>query len=278
MILIDNNQIMLASFFQHIKHSEFSEDLIRHMILNTLRMYRTRFKDKYGELVVCHDAGNYWRKDIFPEYKANRKKLKEQTDHDWDAIFNLFSQVREEIENVFPWKHILVERAEADDIIAALCIKTKDSPEKNVIVSSDKDFQQLQFLPNVEQYCPRQKKFIVCENPKDFLLTHIIKGDSSDGIPNVLSDSDTFICQDKRQKPCGKKRLDEIKNTVECLESPVKERFEVNKKLVDLSLVPETIINSTIDEYVSPNQKGDVLNYFIKHGLKNLIEHSEEFI
>ena len=278
MILIDNNQIMLASFFQQIRHEEFSQGLIRHMILNTLRMYRTRFKDKYGELVVCHDAGNYWRKDIFPEYKANRKKLKDQTDHDWDLIFETFGQVRDEIQNIFPWKHVLVERAEADDVIAALCMKTKDSTEKNLIISSDKDFQQLQSLPNVEQYCPRQKKFIVCDDPQEFLLTHIIKGDSSDGIPNVLSDSDTFVCDDKRQKPCGKKRLEEIKKNLNCLESPVKERFEVNKKLVDLSLVPENIINSTIEEYVSPNQKGNVLNYFIEHGLKNLIEHSEEFV
>jgi 5'-3' exonuclease len=278
MILIDNNQIMLASFFQHIKHSEFSEDLIRHMVLNTLRMYRTRFKDKYGELVVCHDAGNYWRKDIFPEYKANRKRLKEQTDHDWDLIFELFGQIREEIQNIFPWKHILVERAEADDIIAALCIKTKDSPEKNVIVSSDKDFQQLQCLPNVQQFCPRQKQFIVCEDPKDFLLTHIIKGDSSDGIPNILSDSDTFINPKKRQKPCGKKRLDVLKESLDSCDEDVKKRFEINKKLVDLHLVPENIINTTIDEYVSPNQKGNILNYFIEHGMKQLIEHSEEFI
>ena len=245
MILIDNNQIMLASFFQHIKHSEFSEDLIRHMVLNTLRMYRTRFKDNYGELVVCHDAGNYWRKDIFPEYKANRKKLKDQTDHDWDRIFELFGQIREEIQNIFPWKHILVERAEADDIIAALCIKTKDSPEKNVIVSSDKDFQQLQCLPNVQQFCPRQKKFIVCEDPKDFLLTHIIKGDSSDGIPNILSDSDTFICPDKRQNPCGKKKIDVLKESLDSCDEDVKKRFQINKKLVDLHLVPENIINTT---------------------------------
>ena len=246
-------------------------------MLNTYRMYRSKFHDKYGEIVICHDGGRYWRKDIFPQYKANRSKSQKESDVDWDRIHEVMNMIHEEVVANFPYKNIKLRKVEADDIIAVLCEKYH-MDENIVIVSNDKDFQQLQRYPNVKQYSPTKKQFLECEDPEEFLTYHILKGDSSDGIPNILSDSDTFICQDKRQTPCGKKRLDEIKKTVDSLESPVKERFEVNKKLVDLYLIPESIINSTVDEYVSPHQKGDILNYFITHGLKNLIEHSEEFI
>ena len=70
MILIDNNQVIIANLFSLLKHNnELDENLLRHMILNTYRMYRKKFHNKYGELVICNDSRS-WRKDIFENYKS----------------------------------------------------------------------------------------------------------------------------------------------------------------------------------------------------------------
>ena len=59
MILVDMNQISLASVMMHLhmtKNTEPDDNMVRHMILNSLRMYRTRFSSEYGELVLCYDS------------------------------------------------------------------------------------------------------------------------------------------------------------------------------------------------------------------------------
>ena len=156
--------------------------------------------------MICHDGGKYWRKDVFPHYKANRKKSREKSDLDWNAVHGIMDRLYREVSVTFPYKNIKIEKVEADDIIAILCAKYH-TEENIVIVSSDKDFQQLQKYPNVRQYNPMKKEFMKCEDPENFIIEHILKGDSSDGIPNILSDDDTFVVEDKRQKPCGKKKI-----------------------------------------------------------------------
>ena len=88
-------------------------------------------------------------------------------------------------------------------MISTIC--RVERSEDILIISSDKDFQQLQSFGNIKQYSPAHREYLVCENPEWYLSNHIIRGDSSDGIPNILSDDDTFINPDKKQTIMNKK-------------------------------------------------------------------------
>ena len=282
MILLDNNQILIANIFQTIKQFDsIDENMLRHMVLNTYRMYRSMFKDEYGELVICHDSSNCWRKDIFEYYKQNRKAKQDASDVNWDEVYDALHKIRTEILENFPYKNIRVERAEADDIISVLCHKYS-SQEKILILSNDKDFKQLQTLPNVSQYSCIRKEFLVCDDPQGFLVDHIIRGDSSDGIPNVLSDPDTFMTYGKRQKRLTKNVISDIIETYRMTGEPpeyCRDGWERNKALIDLSFIPDTIQQEIINQFeISPQgDRSKILNYMINNRLKNLIENIGEF-
>ena len=206
MILVDMSQIMMASIMMQMhmsKKSEPDEEMVRHMILNSLRMYRTRFLSEFGEMVLCYDSRHYWRRDYFPEYKYSRRKGRDASDKNWDIIFNCLNTIKEEVKVNMPYKSVEVYGAEADDIIGTLC---SESSDEVMILSGDKDFIQLQKFPNVKQYSPITKKMINGMNPDDYLKEHVLKGDTSDGVPNVLSPDNTFV-DGIRQRPLSKKKI-----------------------------------------------------------------------
>ncbi len=275
------NQVVLANLFAYTRSGDdISEDMLRHNTLNSVRLLKNQFGKKYGDIVLTFDAGNYWRKDIFEQYKASRKKKQNESDTDWSSIFNAIKNVRDELIENFPYKVMLVPRAEADDIIAWLS-KKYHTQENVLIISSDKDFQQLQRYPNVEQYSPRTKKKILCKNPEEFLTEHIIRGDSSDGIPNILSDDDTFVNEEKRQKRLTEKVMKQIGEDLTFGELPKghERNWDRNQSLVDFERVPDWINEDIKTEWEKPivGNKSKVFNYFIKNKLKNLMEHIEEF-
>ena len=163
------NQISLASMMMHLhmsKTKEPDDSTVRHMILNSLRMYRTRFSSEFGELVLCYDSKHYWRRDYFPEYKFGRRKSREKSSHDWDAIFLCLNEIKDELKNNLPYKFLEVYGAEADDIIGTLCATIS---EEIMIISGDKDFIQLQRFPNVKQFSPITKKTVNATNPCGYL-------------------------------------------------------------------------------------------------------------
>ena len=207
MIIMDMNQISLACLMMDMnmrKSDEVREDLVRHMILNSIRMYRMDFHQEFGEIVLTYDSKHYWRRDYFPNYKAGRKKGREKDSKDWDAIFNCLNKIKMEFKENLPYKYMEVYGCEADDIIATLCKHFPD--EKIMIVSGDKDFIQLQKYSNVQQYSPILKKYVNGHNPDTYIKEHILKGDTSDGIPNVLSPDNTFV-DGLRQRPLGRKKI-----------------------------------------------------------------------
>ena len=215
MIIIDMNQISLASLMMHLnmtKTKEPDENMVRHMILNSVRMYRTMFHEEYGEVILTYDSKHYWRRDFFPQYKSNRKKGRETDGKDWDAIFEVLNKIKAEIKDNLPYKFLEVYGAEADDIIATICKytqteKDRSKNEKVMIISGDKDFIQLQKYLNVKQYSPILKKLVNGSNPETSIKEHILKGDTSDGVPNVLSPDNTFT-DGLRQRPLGKKKIE----------------------------------------------------------------------
>lgn len=287
MILVDMSQISLASMMMHLnmnKSTKPDEGMVRHMILNSLRMYRSKFKEEYGELILCFDSKHYWRRDYFEYYKAGRKKSREDSNLDWDSIFSCLNEIKQELKDYFPYKHLEVYGAEADDIIAALCLELEFDNGKTLILSGDKDFIQLHRFTNVTQYSPITKKYINGEDPYVYLKEHILKGDTSDGIPNVLSPDHTFV-EGLRQKPLGKKKIaqwtGDVLVPVEMAlpNDEVKRNFQRNEQLIDLSKSPNEIYMSCLNAYkdAPEGDRSKLLNYFIEKRLSNLTESIGEF-
>lgn len=281
MIIVDFNQVMISNLMMQIgNHTNIpiEEGLFRHMVINSLRSYKQKFGNEYGEMVIACDDKNYWRKQIFPYYKANRKKNREESEINWTQVFEIFNKIKSEIKDNFPYPVIQVDSAEADDIIASL-VKGNSGTHNILILSGDKDFVQLQTYSNVKQYDPVRKKWINHDNPERFLLEHILKGDAGDGIPNVLSDDDTFVA-DKRQKPLTQKKINKIYNDgAVLLDTTIDRNFMRNKHMVDLSMVPDSIQTEVLNKYVKEQgkDKSKLFNYFINYKLKNMMENIGDF-
>lgn len=299
MIIVDFNQTAISTLMAELAGRtdvEIRKDLIRHMIINAIRSYRTKFGAEYGELVIACDNKKYWRKDKFPYYKAGRKKARQDSGFDWKLIFDTLSEIRAELHQFFPYAVIDVEGAEADDVIAILCewsqtneLQTSGAfgepePQPVLILSGDHDFIQLQKYKNVSQYSPIHKKWIKPDQSiNHYLMEHIIKGDKGDGIPNILSPDETFV-SDARQKPVTSKKLeawqtiniDEFHTQVD---TDTARNFQRNRYLIDFSYIPDTVRNNILEAWIHGPKKdrSQLLNYFIEHRMKNLIDHLGDF-
>lgn len=281
MIIFDYQQIAISNLMEQIGSSKtpVDENLVRHMILNTIRTYVKKFKKEYGpEIVIACDNKNYWRREIYPHYKAGRKKARDASGHDWFSIFDSLNKIKEELKVNSPYKVIDSEGAEADDIIGTLV--QKYSSEKIMILSSDKDFAQLQKFPNVHQYSPIMKKFIKEPFPTVHLKQMVIRGDKGDGIPNILSADDVFV-SGGRQKPITEAKIIKWINQdpKEFCNDDMLRNYSRNEMLIDLTKIPERIRNSILDKYenVKVCTRNEFMNYMIENRLKNLIEVLDDF-
>ena len=281
MIIVDLTQVLIASLMASTRGGQepISEDLVRHIALKSLAMYRKKYKNKYGELVLADDSYNVWRKDVFPHYKANRKKSRDKDTKDWNQIFDCITLIRDELKYNFPYKYILVSKCEADDIIGTLCEKYGDT-ENIMIISGDKDFQQLQRYSKVRQFSPITKKDIKLtqEQALEYLNDHIISGDTGDGVPNCLSQDDVFV-SGLRQRPLSKKKRDTIKDPLVMNDSEIDRNLERNRSLIDLSYIPSKYKKQILQEFdnvvVAP--RGGLLTYFINNRLMDLQESIGDF-
>lgn len=285
MFIIDLNQIIISNIMSQIgSHTDIlEENLIRHSVLNTIRSMNMKFGSEYGEMVIATDNRNYWRKKVFPHYKASRKKMREESEIDWNLLFGTINAVKEDLIKYFPYKVIDVDGAEADDVIGTLC-KEYSVKEPVLILSSDKDFIQLQRYPNVKQFSPIMKKFVKHKNPMEYIREHTIQGDRGDGIPNFLSDDDTFVVEGKRQKAISKKKLAEewldlSKKPEELFTETQLVGYKRNETLVDLSNTPQDIQDAIIEAYETKPEgnMSKVFNYLIKHRMKLLRESVQDF-
>ena len=280
MILIDMNQIAVANLMMNLKMNNsktIDENMVRHMILNSIRMYRTEYHNEYGEVVLTWDSKHSWRRDYFPEYKASRRKGREESDLNWDDIFGTLNKIRNEIKENFPYKYLEVFGAEADDIIGFLCEENKD--EKIMIISGDKDFIQLQKYPNVKQWSPITKKDVNGFNPTTYLKEHILRGDTSDGVPNVLSPDKTFV-DGLRQRPLTRKKIQSwLVGGGSDWNDEVKRNFQRNSTLIDLSRTPEELKNQIRLEYNNAphGDRSKLLNYFMIYKLRELTDNIGDF-
>ena len=284
MILVDMNQVTLSNLMIQIgRNTEVDPDMVRHMVLNSLRGYRNRFNEEFGELVLCYDNKGNWRREYFPNYKHGRRKDRKASSLDWGAIFDTLHLIKQELQDNFPYKVLEVESAEADDIIASVVRYVSESPshyEKVLIVSGDKDFIQLQKHSFVTQYSPVLKKFVNGIDPEVYIKEHILKGDRSDGVPNFLSSDDCFV-NEMRQRPISKKKLStwiDLDPEDFCNEEMLR-NYQRNRTLIDLEYAPKEIHEACVNTYLNStvNDRSGLLNYFIKHRLKNHMDKIGEF-
>jgi len=283
MILLDLNQVCISNLLAQLgnhTNTDIDEGMLRHMVLNTIRSLKVKFQE-YGELVICCDDKNVWRKKVFPNYKANRKKSREQSELDWNKIFNSLNKIKLELKEYFPYRVLQVEGAEADDVIGTITIKfgqMLNTGEKILILSGDKDFVQLQVFGNVQQFDPVRKKHIINDDPIRFTRELIIKGDRGDGIPNILSKSDVLV-NNERQKPVRIEKYINLENPREQLSGELLDNWIRNEELIDLTYIPQDIQTKVIEQFeLEANKPRDKLfNYFVDKKLRILLQHIGEF-
>lgn len=285
MIIVDLNQIILSNLLADgsvSKGHKIDENMVRHMILNTIRSFKVKFGQEYGELIIATDNSNYWRKQYFPYYKAKRKINQQESTIDWGHVYEVLNKIRQEIKDYLPYRVIDIESAEADDSIGTLCHHfgtDLNMGEQILIISGDKDFIQLQVYANVKQWDPIRKRWLSHNDPKRFLMEHIIKGDSGDGVPNILSPDNCFMVGE-RQKAITAKRMEKYLALFPSqMEAPANRNYFRNETLIDLAKVPEEIKQKVMASYNEQEgkDKSKMLNYFIEYKLRNLTECIGEF-
>ena len=284
MILVDMNQVTLSNLMVQLGGSKNVEpDFVRHMVLNSLRSYRSKFEGEFGELVLCYDNKTNWRREYFPNYKHSRRKGRKESKLDWNNIFDTLHMIKSELTEFFPYKVLEVDNAEADDIIASVVFHVASEPknyEKVLILSSDKDFIQLQKYNFVSQYSPMQKKFVNGLDPTTYIKEHILKGDRGDGVPNFLSPDNTFV-DELRQRPLSKRKLEawiDLEPSDYCNEEMMR-NYQRNRTLIDLSYIPDDIKEKCTQTFLDAPEgsRKHLLNYFIKKKLKSLMENIGDF-
>jgi len=285
MILVDYNQVILASLFASIGNHhnvDIDENLIRHMFLNSLRSNRKKFHQEFGEIVICADGKNSWRKDIYPYYKATRKKAREESELDWGELFRIINTIRDELKEFFPYKVIHIDHCEADDIIGTLAhvygTELNIGSEQILVLSGDKDYIQLHTYANVKQYDPVRKRWIQNKNPQQYLIEHVLRGDTGDGVPNILS-ADNCLAVGDRQKPMTAKRISLYMNGTDEMDAETLRRYHRNKMVIDLGEVPEKYKEKILEEFNKDKdvKRSALFNYFMHKKLKNLLTDIQDF-
>lgn len=299
-ILIDLSQVVLGAcyaFKDDLSTQKTEKDrheainLIRHVILSQLKYYNTKYKQQYGKLIVCCDGKNYWRKKLFPYYKANRKTMRSKIDLDWSLIFETINETIDDLRANFLFPVVRVDYAESDDVIATLTKYFQDhegiegpmfdSKQNILIVSSDKDFVQLHVYDNVKQISPVTKRFVEDPDPAHYLAVKVLKGDKGDGVVNVLSDDDTYVAGKKSPK-MTQKRIDALlaEGYDNCSDPVIKRNWNRNRTLIDFSFIPSKISNRILEQYQQPieGNKQKIFDYLIKHQCNLLLNDINGFI
>jgi hypothetical protein len=262
--------------------------IARHVFLDSMLEVHKKWSDKCGEIVICADDENYWRKDIFPNYKASRKATKEASKTDWDSIKAIRTDLEAELREVFPWKVVKADHAEADDVVGVIVkyhntndlklLGMMEAPQKCLAISSDHDYLQLYRYKHYAQWCPR-KKIILPKPESTFLLEKILRGDSGDGICNVMSHPDSLV-NGIKQTSCTNKFVEAALKAPRDLPPEIMKRLVENRNLIDFDCIPKNISESIIHEYTSANpvkDKTKIFQYCVDRRLKQITEKVSQF-
>ena len=277
MILVDANQIAISHLMvRHKIEDGINIDSVRHSIVRVVARIEKKFKNEFGKVVLCYDDKNYWRREVFPFYKKNRKQERENSKYDWDEVFSVLNRIRDELKSNFPYQVLQVQGAEADDVIASIVRQNSRTPkpEPVLILSADKDFIQLHRYSSVKQYDPIRNRWIEEENPVRYLQEHIIRGDRSDGIPNILTCDDAIVTG-KTQKKMSKEKIASLASMdpKEFTNFIRLRNWKRNSELIDFNKIPHSVTERIISYYNNYKVRGSInINYFIDNNIQDLIE------
>lgn len=250
------------------------------MILNSIRAAKMKFASDYGDDVVLAIDSNqgYWRRKVFPYYKAGRKKDRDESSLNWDEIFTSVNKIIEEIKENFPYRVIRVPGAEADDVIAVLAKKHHTAGV--MIVARDKDSIQLHQYPGIKQWDTVKKKFVKHPDPIRHLQEDIIRG-GHNGVPSILEKDNALVVREGRRPSITQKKIDKwLSGDPQLTMSSEEYRNWIrNRELIDCSFIPEDIQEAILAEYEAEGGKGrsKIFNYFFKNKLKKLNECITDF-
>lgn len=265
---------------------DFTLSFVRHVVLSSIKNTRNQFvAAPQLETVLCCDAKTNWRKEVYPHYKANRKKIRQSMVFPWTEFSEYYEIVKQELIQVLPYKILQIERCEADDIIAVLTHTLTSEGKKCIIFSADSDFAQLH-NSSVIQYSQMKRGWVNWPNPQAELLRKIISGDTGDGVPNVLSDDDTFVNPDKRQKQMRAENLKMLVEAVgegkeDTLPIEIQTNIARNRKLIQLNKdsIPEDIWSEIVAKYTEYQvPRADLYKYLSEHNLKLIMKDTRGLI
>ena len=282
MIIIDWNQAIITAMYTALEPKDINEFNLRALILSTIKDITKKFKSKYGsEVVIACDCytTSYWRKSYFQYYKSDRKRLRDSSKYDWSIIFPIHNKIKQELIDNSMYKVLDIDTAEADDIIGTL-VQQYHNVEKILIISSDKDFLQLQKYSNVYQYSIKNKTLIEDNNPARGLKEKIIRGDRNDGIPNILSADDVFVTN-TRQKSIISDKLEQWLNQSpeEFCNEEMLRNYSRNNVLINLDCIPDSLKNIILYKYIETKHqtRQKFLSYLIENRMSEFISDISDF-
>ena len=279
LILVDFNNVCYQVVFSkwlsekykgHTKaniNGEHFEELVRdslkltfHKVMNILEWNQNSQTD----ILFAKDGYKLWRKErLFKEYKAHRKGVRDASPVDFPLVFMVFDRIWTELKAVLPFRFITIEHIETDDIIYETIMKEYDNYDSFQIYSTDGDFRQLLRHKKVELYNPKMRKFITVDDPEFDLFEKIVRGDKSDGIPNIYADS-----IQERQKPIFTTRVknwyddkNEFKEFLKTQPKEVQKRFVRNKRLIDMRDIPIDVSDEIEKALVNTRIKFNLQEY-----------------
>jgi len=278
-LLIDYHNMSFRCFFtKEIGITTPAPDfqLWKYMMINSI--YGALYKiDNVREVILAIDDSQPWRKVYFPRYKESRKKRREDTDIDWQILYNILEKYALEMKEKLPFKVLKVSRAEADDVIAILSMEVIDRDK--VIISNDEDFQQL-CSGKTKLYNPSKKEYIECEDTEGFIVKKSLLGQPKDDIFNIKTPSDWGLTPDtegKRKPGYGVAALEKTMKFgwQEWLkENKLEENFKRNRILIDFRMIPKPIRGNIAKAYKDYNLASpeNIYKFFKENGFRSFLE------
>jgi hypothetical protein len=238
-------------------------------------------KEYQVELLFAKDGYRLWRRErLFQEYKAHRKKVRDESSVDFNLVYNVFDEIWKELKAILPYRFVTLDGIETDDIIYETIMSEYDRYDKFQIYSADADFVQVLRNKKVELYNPKTKEFNEPDDSDFELFEKILRGDKSDGIPNIYANSIS-----ERQRPIFttsvKNWYDDRNEFKEFLKKQPKEiqrNFIRNKRLIDMRDIPEDIKAQILEALKDCRTSFDLKKYLAtakKHHLQVMEDKAE---
>jgi 5'-3' exonuclease len=286
LVVEDMSNLIYRTVFTAYKHDPLDDEFNLWKYMMVERILNDLLYFKADRCIIAMDDRNYWRKDIYADYKNKRKGNRQKAAVDFDEFFKIANPFIDELQDVFGNMYFLkTSRCEADDIIAVLT-EERWSDYNVMCISNDSDLKQLYKYKYYKQYDPIKMKVYNPINYKTDLTIKILTGDRTDDIPNVaprVGPKKAMDMIDEGLDNCFKNGRCGIINGVKTHTpgNEIEENYIRNKNLIDLSMIPISYkreIKNTYDAYNINTYNGRKLfNFLVKYRLRGIIEDLEMY-